>query len=89
MRSTFAKPHNINRSEHEPHLLIPLVATTKGDIIAVMTGEAQASTNEYMKEKYYFVLSDVSEFNEILNQIEPSALRSALEKIAAPADLFK
>ncbi len=65
------------------------LVTEKGEIVSVISGEAKASSNEYITEKYYFVLSNVSEFDELISQIEPASVRAALDKIKAPTDLFK
>ncbi len=63
--------------------------TEDGDVLMVVYSEATASDNEYITEEYYFVLASINEFNELIDKIQPSVLKSKLEEKAVPDELFK
>ena len=52
------------------------VVTDSGLCVAVITGEATASDNEYIDQKYYFALSSVSDFDELIAAIQIEKLLS-------------
>ncbi len=63
--------------------------TSSGKIMAILSDEAQASSNEYITQEYYLVFSSVEEFDELLSKIEPSRIREKLKEKAAPDTLFQ
>ncbi len=69
----------------EPTFLI----TDAGKIIMAVHSEAQSTSKEYITEKYYFILSSVYEFDDLISKITPDAVRKKLKAKSSLDELFK
>jgi len=64
------------------------VVTDSGKCVAVITGEATASNNQYIDQKYYFALSSVSDFDALIAEIKIEKLMSHFNKKSDVETLF-
>lgn len=64
------------------------VVTDSGKCVAVMTGEATASDNQYIDQKYYFALSSASDFDALIAEIKIEKLMSHFNKKSDVETLF-
>ena len=64
------------------------VVTSSGECVAVMTGKATASNNEYIDQEYYFALSSVSDFDGLISEIKIDALKAHFNKKSDVGALF-
>lgn len=65
------------------------VVTDSGQCVAVMTGKATASDNQYIDQKYYFALSSVSDFDELIAKIQIDKLLSHFNQKSNIDTLFQ
>lgn len=65
------------------------IVTSEGKCAFVIAGKAVSSSNEYIDQRYYFALSDVRDFDELLNVTSKEYIASKFTKKQNVEDLFK
>lgn len=65
------------------------MVTDTGQCVAVITGKATASDNQYIDQKYYFALSSVSDFDELIEEIQIDKLLSHFNQKSNLETLFQ
>ena len=65
------------------------VVTAKGKAVFVITGEATASSNEYITRDIYFALEGEKDFDGFLEAISPDKIKEKLDAEQNKKDLFK
>ena len=73
------------------HILSPrfMVLESTGSSYIVFSDKVQASSNEYIDQKYYLVFSSVNEVNDLISKISPDSIKAKMEQKNSQADLFK
>lgn len=60
-----------------------------GECVCTIAGKATASTNEYIDQKYYLVLSSVDDFDNLYNALQVNSIMDALNSKQRAEDLFQ
>lgn len=75
---------NFNK-QLRPRFLI----TESGKICFVCTGEATASSNEYITTDFYFALGSTEDFDNLIKAISPTTIKEFFSSKQNKEDLFK
>lgn len=65
------------------------IVTSDGRPVCVVNKEVKSSSNQYITEKFYFALSEASDFDDILNAFSDDNIYNLLHKDEQALDLFK
>lgn len=68
-----------------PYFLI----TNSGEYVCVFRGEATASSNDYIDQKYYLALSSPEDFDNLYNALRPQVIIEKLNSNKRVEDLFQ
>lgn len=60
-----------------------------GECVCTIAGEATASTNELIDQKYYLVLSSVDDFDNLYNALQVNSIMDVLNSKQRAEDLFQ
>lgn len=72
------------------HKIQPVfMITTNGNYVCVFSGKAQASSNEYIDQKYYLALSSVEDFDTLIAKLDPTQIKEKLNSKQQVEDLFQ
>lgn len=72
------------------HRLSPVfMITSSGDYVFLLSGEATASSNEYIDQDYYLALSTAEDFDVLISKMDPQTITEKLNNKQKVEDLFQ